>query len=384
MSRNRCIPYGTTGNWISLLDGTIYTPVIPDNFLPRVTEPVCVDPLNPQPTDNVGWDGDSSGGVMGDSTQPTALTVIVPANTTWSNRKIYANVELADSTSRLENCIVFGGAYATNKPGLVMWAAGGFLDRCTIWGTPKSVNWYTNGHRGTGGTLITNRCVIMRCVDAARTSTASARWIDYGSLITRFAFFDNDQNQSKSTPAFYTHNDGFQASAVATLRHELHGTKIDSYFDTTGVTWSGGAWGVGTASGGEIGMPSTALNAGYWNAAGKGTWCNGITLSGASGHNVLIDGIWIDGVNASSGMVQFTVGDAANPNRVEITGGSRFGLGGKPSGSGKFYMCSWPSSTIAVIGTGADAPVFADLPSVPPALRGTPITFTATGANIIP
>jgi hypothetical protein len=377
----------STGKWKSYKTGQLFAPYVDDIFVYGVTEPTLLDPLNPTPSDNVGWDGDASGGTMGDPNQPSALTVTVPANTTWTNRIIYANVVLSDDTSRLENCIVFGGAYATNRLGLVMAASGGSMLRTTVYGTAKSVNYYTNAVRVTGGTLVTDRCAFFRTIDSVRCTTGTdTQWIDYGSYGTRFAFFDNDLDHPTGTsswPAYWTHNDLLQASTVSSKRHELHGTKMESFFETEGVVWTGGGWGKGTASGGTIGMPATALNAGYWSVLGKGTWCNGITMSNGSGHKLLLDRVFLDGVNATSGMVQFTVSNTTTPNQVEIQGG-QWGLGGKPSGSGKFYLATWGSSTLSVIGSGSNVPRFANTASVPPALRGQPITFTATGASIVP
>jgi hypothetical protein len=371
-----------TGAWIDILDGLEVAPSVDDAFVYGLTEPVCVDPLNPKPTDNVGWTGDSSGGVFGDPTQNTIQNLTIPANTTWSNRIIWANVTMTNATSRLENCIVYGSVFGGSRTGLVIAANGGQLYRCTIYGMPKSVSYYTNGIKHTAGTLDIQRSVVMRVVDGIHTSgSTSARIIDKGNYAARFAVFDNDLDHANDAVRPYaTHNDWLQVLTASTVQHETVGTKVESFFDTTGVVWSGGVWGSGTASGGQIGMPSTFLNWGYWSEEGRGTWCNGITFSNQTGHKARIEFCWLDGVNASSGIVQFTTGLTNQP----VLKGNRFGLGGKPSGSGKFYLISYPKGTPAVIGTGTDANTFADLPTVPAPLRGQPLTFTDGGASVVP
>lgn len=352
------------------------SPPIPE-FVYGITVPACVDPLNPTPADTVGWDGNNSGGTY-------TSDLIMPSGATWTNREIFGNVTMpADGTGVLENCIIYGSTFTSSyKPGLVRAAGGGTLRRCTIWGTATSVSYYTNGISHTAGTLEVDRCVVMRVVDGIHTSgNANAKIISKGNLGGRFAFFDNDADHPDDpVRPYYTHNDFIQVLTACTQTHEIYGDKIDAFFDTTGVVWSGGTWGSGTASGGEIGMPSTALNAGYWSPLGKGTWCNGITFSNQTGHRVSIKYIWIDGVNASSGLMQWTKGTT---NVIELAG-NRFGLGGKPSGSGKFFLVSYPPGNSVVIGTGEDANVYGDYESVPVALRGKPLTFTAGGASVVP
>jgi hypothetical protein len=374
-----------TGLWTDLLGVTGGEPVA-DFFIAGLTKPVCADPLNPTAADNVGWDGDSSGGTFGDPTQNTKVILTIPANTTWSNRIIYANVQFTNATSKMVNCIVFGAAFSGDRLGLVLVPSGGNMERCTVYGMPKSVSYYTNGVRVTGGVLTTKRCVFMRTIDAVRISAggSTARWIDEASYGDRFAFFDNDADHANdAVRPYWTHNDFFQATIAATAQHSMFGSRVEAFFDTTGVVWSGGSPGVGTASGGSIGMPSTALNAGFKDELGRGTWCNGVTLSNVSGHKIKIDSIWINGVNAGSGMVQFTVSSSTNPNQLVLLR-SRFALGGVPSGSGKFYCVTYASSTLATIGTGADANIFDDSFDVPSNLRGTAMPFTATGSSIIP
>jgi hypothetical protein len=351
-----------------------------DTFEYGVTEPYNPDPLNPPADANVGWDGTVDLTMSGDQT--------LPANTTWTNRVINGNVTYTDGTSVLQNCLVKGSAYANNKPGLTKAANGGVARRCTIWGTPTSVSYFTNGIHVTGGTFISDRNVIVRVNDCIHANGANTQVIETGSLGGRFAFFSNDADHASDVGhPYWTHNDFLQVLTASSKQHIVFGSKVEAYFDTTGVIWSGGAFGSGTASGGEIGMPADALNAGFWRAAypyelaqgipGRGTWANGISFTNQTGHRALINRIWIDGVNASSGMIQFTVGTANQP----VINGIRAGLGGKRSGSGNFYIVSYPVGTAATIGSGPDVNVYADLPSVPVELRGAPLTFTAGGAK---
>lgn len=362
-----------SGNWISWLNAEVRSAPEPP-FLFGWTLAVCDDPLNPKVTDNVGWDGDSSGGTWyGDQT--------IPANTTWSNRIIYGNVYFTDDTSRLENSIIYGSAFAVNKPGLVVVTNGGYLFRCTIWGSKTTVGYWTNGIKHTGGVLTVIRCVIFRVVDCIHTSGTTNRVVAWGNLGGYYSFFDNDLDHASGTPAYWTHNDFVQGlSGVGP--HDLVGNTVYAFCDTTDVTWSGITWGSGVASNGPntVGMPATALNAGYWNAAGKCTWANGFTFSNVSGFIVNLERNWIDGVNASSGMIQFTTGTTNLPTYV----GNRFGLGGKKSGSGKIFLISHKVGTVATIGTGADANIFWDCPSVPVNLRNQPLVFTDGGASIVP
>jgi hypothetical protein len=373
-------------DWVEHTSGLLIpqTPAA-DYFVAGETFPVCVEPTNPNAMDNVGWDGKvDANGVMGDPTQNSIQNLTVPANTTWKNRKIWANVTLTDATSRLENCIIFGSVYGGTRLGLVIAKNGGQLFRCTVYGMPKSVFYATNGIKHEGGLLTTERCVFMRVVDGVHTSgSSSARYIDKGSYFARFSFFDNDQDHANSTPAYWTHQDAFQALGPASIhQHQMIGSRIESFFDASDITWSGGSWGVGTASGGYLGTPATALNAGYFDPdlPELGTWSNGITLSNATGHKMLIDRIWINGVNASSGMVQFTTGST---NQLTMKG-ARIGLGGRPSGSGKFFIITMPAGSNAnVYGTGTDANRFANNDTVPANLRGVELVYSATGSSSI-
>lgn len=344
------------------------------DFIYGFTEPFNSSPQAPRPSANVGWDGNSSGGVFnGDQT--------VPANTTWSNRIIHGNVTLTDSTSKLVNCYIDGSAFAGNKPGLVMVGSGGSLTRCTIMGTSVSVSYYTNGINHTGGTLTVDRCVVQRVIDCVHTSGSTAKLISKGNLYGRYALFTNDANHADDTVrAYWTHNDAIQIlSGVGP--HVIIGDKIEAFFETAGVVWSGGAWGSGTASGGVIGMPAEGLNAGYYNTYHElGTWANGLTFSNTSGYIVSIERCWIDGVNANSGMIQFTTGTT---NQITLKG-NRFGLSGKASASNRMYLISYQSGNSVTIGTGADANVFGEYISVPPSQRGTALTFGAGGVAITP
>lgn len=345
-----------------------------ENFIFGVTKPRLSDPDNPTANDNVGaafgWNGVTLQVMNGDQT--------IPANTTWSNRLIHGYVNFTDSTSRLINSVVDGRAPGgTFRSGLVNGANGGYLERCTIRTTATSAVYYMNGVRSTGGNWTVIRSDISRVVDSLRVS-GSGGIQAFGCHLHDYSFFDNDADQaSDATYPYWSHGDvGIQRTSGTVNTDRLEGCLIDAYFDTTGVSWSGGSWGSGTASGGLIGMPSTALNGGFPNR----NYANCITYSSTQPYSgMVILNNWIDGVNHPSGMVQMTVAGAHN-FRLE---GNRFGLGGKPGGgSNRIYLCSYSSASTVNFGSAPN--VFDDIANVPASLRNQPLTFTASGASVIP
>jgi hypothetical protein len=87
---------------------------------------------------------------------------------------------------------------------------------------------------------------------------------------------------------------------------------------------------------------------------------------------------WLDGVSYNSALLQITV--AGNHSfRLE---GNRFGLGGKPGSNGKIFLAAYGSTSIVDFGSMPN--VFDNLTNVPASLRGQPLTFTSSGASIIP
>lgn len=374
----------SAGLWRNYVDSNVVIPPDPpEPFIYGETVPFNDDPYNPIPAYNVGWDGTIDLTTTGDVTMPN--------NATWTNRVIYGNVTLG-TNSTLQNCIIHGSAAAPNKPALVRVPAGGTLRRCTIVGNASSLAYQTNCLTMTGGSLLTlDRNVFWRSNDHVKLSgsgVANSKLVSTGNLYKEYAFWDNDADHATGTPPYWSHNDAIQMSAASSQQHVLLGDKYISYFDCEGVVWSGGSFGVGQASGGTVGRPATALNGGYWRLPypeevakgieGRGTFANGVTFSNVTGFKASIEKCWIDGVNAGSGLIQFTVG-ASN---VMTLKGNRFGLGGKRSGAGTLYLVSYKVGDVATIGTGADANIYDDLSSVPTALRGTPLTFTSTGAKI--
>lgn len=344
------------------------------SFVLGFTKPVLVDPDNPTDSDNVGaafgWNGVSLTVMNGDQT--------IPANTTWSNRIIYGFVDFTDSTSRLINSVVVGRAPGgTFRAGLVNGANGGYLERCTLRASSTSAIYYRNGLHGTGGNWTLVRCDISRVVDGVHINGSGGVQV-LGCQMHDYSFWDNDADHATdATHPYWSHGDiGIQRLSGLANTDRYEGCSIQGYFDTTNVTWSGGTWGSGTASGGLIGMPSTALNNGFpdRNYANLVSYTNTGPYTGM----VFLNN-WLDGGNAPSAMIQLTF-SAAHNLTIE---GNRFGLGGKPStSSGRMYLCDYPSSTTVNFGTRPN--IFDDLPNVPSSLRNQPLTFTSTGASIIP
>ncbi len=345
-----------------------------DNFVIGVTKPQLNDPDNPTANDNVGaaygWNGVTMTVMNGDQT--------VPSNTTWTNRIINGYVDMTDSTSKLINCVILGRAPGgTFRSGLVSGGNGGYLERCTIRGTTTSATYYMNGIRSTGGTWTVIRCDISRVVDSLRAS-GSGGIQAFGCLMHDYSFWDTDlDHQNDQSHPYWSHGDvGIQRTSGNINTDRLEGCSIQGFFDVTGVTWSGGSWGAGTASGGLIGAPSTALNNGYPNR----NYSNLVTYSNTQPYSGMVFlNNWLDGGNHPSGMVQMTV--AGNHDfRLE---GNRFGLGGKPGGgSNRIYLATYSSSS--TVNLGANPNIFDTLADVPSSLQGQPLTFTASGSSIIP
>ncbi len=345
-----------------------------DTFVLGTTRPVLVNPDSPTSNDNVGaafgWNGVSLTVMNGDQT--------IPANTTWTNRLIHGYVDFTDSTSRLINSVVdgraSGGAF---RLGIINGGSGGYMERCTIRASATAARYYLNGLSSTGGDWTLVRCDFSRVTDSIHVNNAGGitalgcRMHDYG-------FWDNDlDHASDPTHPYWTHGDvGLQRLSGLANSDWIEGCSIEAYFDATGVSWSGGTWGSGTASGGDIGTPSTALNNGYPNR----NYANGITYTSTapySGMTFLNN--WIDGVNYPSGLIHFPVA-GAHSFRLE---GNRFGLGGQPGGaSNKIFIVSYPTSSTVNFGIAPN--VYDTIANVPSSLRGQPLTFTSGGASVIP
>ncbi|MGB4759385.1 MAG: hypothetical protein WBP26_05015 [Candidatus Saccharimonadales bacterium] len=345
-----------------------------DVFELGVTKPKLDNPESPTADDNVGaaygWNGVTLTVMNGDQT--------VPANTTWTNRLINGYVDMTDSTSRLINCVIAGrapgGAF---RAGLVNGANGGYLERCTVRTTATSATYYMNGIRGTGGTWTIVRCDISRVVDGLRTS-GSGGMQAFGCRMHDYSFWDTDNDQAgDQTYPYWSHGDiGLQRTSGTSNTDRLEGCSVQGYFDVTGVVWSGGAWGSGTASGGLIGAPSTALNNGFPNR----NYSNLVTYSSTQPYSGMVFlNNWFDGGNHPSGMVQMTVAGAHN-FRLE---GNRFGLGGKVGGAqNRIYLATYASAS--TVNFGSNPNIFDNLPNVPTSLRGQAITFISSGASVVP
>jgi hypothetical protein len=378
----------STNQWKGYVSGDLTPPDPEPIFEYEKTKPENLTPLTPGNDANVGWNGFQNGTISVDTTVADGQLV--------ENKIINAYLTLGGPNSLVRNCMIYGGPQNGGKPAFIKTAAGGRVERCTFWGTEPNVGYWTNGITVTAGTLYSDRNYFSRFNDHIKCSGDNANIIETGSFFDEYAFFDDDADHPSEPRALWTHNDGIQASRGTTLQHIISGSRFESYFDCTGVTWSGGSWGVGTASvtgPNSVGMPATALNQGYWRLPypeevargipGRGTWANGITFSNRSGYKVLISGIWIDGVNASSGLIQFTPNPTGPFNELTLRR-SRFGCGGFRSGAGKIFLVSYQGSYMtATIGAGADANVYDNLSSVPIELRGQPLTFGVNGASVI-
>lgn len=380
----------------------------PDSFVLGTTMPVLDDPLNPTGTDNVGWTGDTSGGVF------VGAVHTVPAGTRRKGCVFLCDVQLTDSTSILDDCIIFGGVgYNGSRPGLVTASNGGQMVRCTIWGLATSVAYYRNGVNFQGN-FTAERCALFRCVDALRTTTGTLTLL--GSLFDRFAFFDNDQDHPSGTvtsPPLWTHNDAFQITSVSPNQHRIIGNLFMQRCDITGVTWSGTP-GSSTASNGAvptshpttrptvatpIGMPATQLNPQTISAGTTsryitpwlyGVYCNGLMFNN-TGHKALITDNWFEGGNDPSSLVHLVTGTA---NQIILLR-NRFGVGGFRTLSTRKFLGSWSSSTPASqidTGTGGDVNVFGDFQSCrdtltlsgvskPAGIVGEPVVVTSGGVR---
>lgn len=338
----------------------------PDTFVVGTTLPVLVDPLNPQPTDNVGWTGDTSGGTF------TTLQTI-PAGATRKGCVFNCDV-IAGAGVSFEDCMFHGGPPITSRGGCLTVNSGANFLRCTFYGTAASLAYYRNGINHGAGTLNVTRCAFYRWVDMIHSNGGIVNTA--GNLSDRFAYFNNDADHANSSPPSWTHNDFVQHLAGAGP-HTHKGDLIWSRFETAGVVWSGGTPGSGTASGGDIGMPSTPLNAGYWNVNVGGVYGNGFMFSNVSGFTATITDCWIEGGNNSSSLMSFTTGTTNNVTALR----NKFGIGGYRTAQVR-YLASWPTGTTTNTGTGADVNVYAPhsvFPSVPTSLQGTPVTVTSGG-----
>jgi hypothetical protein len=358
-------------------------PPLPTTFTVGVTKPKLVDPLNPVASDNAGWNGDFSGGVIGSLSAPAGLYVVA-AGQTVENMVFWCDVKTAGPTAKMRNCIVFGGnARPFNRAGLINVDDGGDLERVTIYGMAHSVDYWRNAINHRGGPLRVHRCAWFRTVDGINSDGTTNQVLATGNVGRQFAFFntDKDHKTDKNRP-WWTHNDWaqFKGGSMA-LEHLVDGNAIDAFCDTTGVTWTGGSPGQGFAritGPNSVGRPDVALNEGYWDALGRCTWCNVVSFTNKPTKSK-VQRNWVNGGNAPSGMFMWT-GDTAGCEFVLKE--NRVRLGGKPSSGGIIYIVQWPGNSKRTIGTGSAANKFDTTSDVPLALRGTDIPFTSTGAKV--
>jgi hypothetical protein len=349
----------------------------PDSFVIGTTKPKLVDPDNPTSTDNVGaafgWNGVTLSVMNGDQT--------IPANTTWTNKLIHGYVTFTDETSRLINSVVDGRMPGSpnTKQGFLLGNNGGYAERCTIRATANSTSNYMNGlyTTGTTGNWTLLRCDISRMVDSIHVGGVGGVTA-LGCRMHDYSFYDDDSTHSgDGAHPYWSHGDvGIQRLSGNANTDHIEGCSIQGFFDVTGVTWSGGSWGSGTASGGSIGMPSTALNGGYPDR----NYSNVITYSNVQPYTgMAFVNNWINGGSYPSGLIQMTI--AGNHSfRLE---GNRFALGGKAGGgSNKIFLATYASTSTVDLGSNSN--IFDSTIDTPQALWGQPLTFTASGASIIP
>lgn len=351
----------------------------PTPFEYEVTVPILVDPLNPTPTDNVGWTGDESGGTF------TSLHN-VPAGG-YRKGCVFLHDVIAGLGARFEDCIFHGGPPITSRAGAVTAADQCQYVRCTWWGLATSVAYWRNAINFSG-TNTFDRCAFFRFVDFMRTDTGTA--IAKGCLGDQFAFFDNDGDHPTGTatsPPMWTHNDFVQATKVGGGTHQVQGCLIISRCDTTGLTWSGGTPRSGTAINGTvptvhpttrptvatpIGMPATQLNPQTYTSGGVtfttaryftdwliGVYSNALMLSGVTGHRLNATGNWIFGGNDPSSLIQATVGTGNWITALR----NKFAPDGFRTNALRKFFAAWSNSTPAAqinTGAGADRNTFGD------------------------
>lgn len=347
-------------------------------FVYGQTKPVLVDPYNPKSSDNIGWDGNSSGGTI------TAVTTTIARLQTLSNRIIIGDLIFTDDTSEIENCLVLGSVWNKARSGMLTMTNGGRVTSSTVQGEQRSGGYARNNLTQSGGKLIADRSAFFGATDSIHTTGTASSWTLNGCALGRNAFRNDDNDHSTDTKhPFWTHADGSQVLNAGVGPYTAFGCLVDGFFDTRGVIPSG-VWGAAgtTYSGGVLGMPSVALNAGYVTKhaplAYAGNRSNGLSWTNNNpGFVISVTYCWIDGVDAPSGMVMITTGGTAADLTME---GNRFGLAGYRSG-GTTYLIQHPSNTVLHLGTGTKADVYGDFPSVPTTLRGKPITHTADGAK---
>lgn len=353
-------------------------PPPPGGFTLRETEPFIVDPLRPSAADLVGWDGNASNGTY-------TGVVTVPAGATRENCIFDGDVVLG-AGAILRNVLIRGGTPNAAR-GLLTVASGAKLERISIVGRPSAMAYYRNCIKQTGGRLEYTRCAFFYGVDNVHRSAGYV--VSHGNYYGPLAYFDNDLDHGPGkefgSPTYWTHNDGFQATGGnGTDIDEFIGDSFDQFTDARGVTWSGGSWGSGTAianTGVAVGMPWTALNGGYKRADVRNLtlWSNGLTFSGSAKYRFRMEDCWMAGGNGPAGLVQIT-SSASTGHEVWLYR-NKVRMNGKGSGSNnKIRFFIYPSGTTKHIGTGADANVYDDHPSVPLALRGQALTFQASGA----
>jgi hypothetical protein len=358
-------------------------PPLPTTFIVGVTKPKLVDPLNPTVSDNAGWNGDFSGGVIGSIDQPAGL-YMVQAGETVQNMIFWCDVKTAGPTAKMRNCIVFGGrANPFSRFGLVDCSNGGDIERVTVYGMAHSVDYFRVAFYHRGGVLRLHRNAWFRVVDGINSDGTTNQVIATGNVGRQFAFFNTDKDhKNDGLRPWWTHNDWSQIKGGSmAIEHIIDGNAIDAFCDSTGVTWTGGSPGSGIAritGANSVGRPDVALNEGYWDAQGRVTWCNVVSFTNKPSKSK-VQRNWVNGGNSPSGIFMWTPDTAGSEFVLKE---NRVRLGGKPSSSGTVYVVQWPSNSKRTIGTGASANKFDTTSDVPLALRGADVPFTSTGAKV--
>lgn len=320
-------------------------------------------------------------------------TLNVAAGATVTGKYVKGDVVFGSASSTIIDCIIEGSQPANpSRPGLVN--GPGIAKFCTLKPVPGALldpgqgtgtATYKNGFHYSGSIWV-ERCDVSTVVDAVHCSSASTS--DTLTVIDNYfhdkVFWFNDPAQAGASPnPGWSHGDDIQMlGSGSNPLCQIDGNFMNSFFNVEGVVWSGGSWGVGTASGGTYGTPSVALNAGYWNAQGQGNWANGVNWTGGSIFNGSFSYNWCNGVAAGS--ANFQCGAVSGHNIVFE--GNRMATGGYPTSARRLFLASWPSGSTYSLGStlGGRVPdpnVFDNDPSVPVGWRGLNLTTQDADAS---
>jgi len=254
---------------------------------------------------------------------PGYLYTISANNTVVQGLRIHGRVVITGNNCTLKGCHIVGHlnmAYSSPYGLVNSSGTGNTIDSCEIslWDTSASTdnsagfNGSTDTYWPVGVYMTTGSCTVSRCdihdVNDATYCIGGTHTVQ-GCYLHDPMFRNDDGDQSGSSPAYWSHNDGFQI--MGGTGHVCNGNAFDWKFsDNTGMNRSG----TGTVGSFGSGNPNPSSTA-------EQVWVNGhgviLQTYNAAVSNVTISNNWF---RYGSCPIRFTPGNFDPGGAVTVTG----------------------------------------------------------------